>query len=123
MTLHSAQRISKLMIGKALLLLAASALTLMTATQCANSQGGNQVATVSAASFAPVVAPDSIAAAFGSRLATSTQIASSQPLPTTLAGTTVKVNGALAQLFFVSPLQVNFVLPSGTPSGAASVVV
>jgi len=81
------------------------------------------VVTVSAASFAPVVAPDSIAAAFGSRLATRTEVAADRPLPTSLAGTTVKINGELAPLFFVSPGQINYLIPPGTPPGAASVVV
>lgn len=46
----------------------------------------NTVAVVSAASFAPSLAPESIAAAFGSNLATQTTIASTLPLPTQLAG-------------------------------------
>src|SRR5262245_64539301 len=76
--------------------------------QRANSQANGldvdvAVTTVSAASYAPVVSPDSIAAAFGSRLATQTASATGQPLPTNLAGTTVRVNGPLAPLVFVSP--------------------
>lgn len=55
----------------------------------------NEVKTFSAASYAPLVAPDSIAAAFGQRLATRTEAATTQPLPTSLAGTTVRVNGRL----------------------------
>ena len=90
----------------------------------ASSQGaGVPVATVSAASFARIVAPDSIAAAFGLRLATQVAYADSQPLPTSLAGTTVRVNGELAGLFFVSPSQINYLIPPGTPTGVASVVV
>src|SRR5262245_55165031 len=82
--------------------------TLM-APQRANSQGGGvPVATVSAASFAPIVAPDSIAAAFGVGLATQVEFATTQPLPTSLAGTTVRVNGELAGLFFVSASQINY---------------
>src|SRR5262249_27202658 len=90
----------------------------------ANSQdGGGTVTTVSAASYAPVVSPESIVAAFGSRLATQTANATAQPLPTNLAGTTVRVNGELAPLFFVSPGQVNYLTPPGIPPGVASVVV
>ncbi|MCI0388177.1 MAG: Ig-like domain-containing protein [Acidobacteria bacterium] len=90
----------------------------------ANSQdGGGSVTTVSAASYAPVVSPDSIVAAFGSGLATQTAQATAKPLPTNLAGTTVRVNGALAPLFFVSPGQVNYLTPPGIPPGVASVVV
>jgi uncharacterized protein (TIGR03437 family) len=83
------------------------------------------VTTISAASFSPTapVAPESIVAAFGQRLATRTEVAATQPLPTQLAGTTVRVNGSLASLFFVSAGQVNFVIPPGASSGAASVTI
>jgi len=69
------------------------------------------------------LAQNSIAAAFGTGLATATQAATATPLPTTLAGTMVKVNGQSAPLFFVSPEQVNYVIPAGIPSGVASVVI
>src|SRR5215470_10407448 len=80
------------------------------------------VTTVSAASFAPIVAPDSIAASFGGRLATQVAQATTNPLPTSLAGTTVKVNGVMAGLFYVSPTQVNYHIPPETKPGAVSVV-
>ena len=86
-------------------------------------QGSSAVAVVSAASFAVEVAPDSIAAAFGTRMATRTEVASTQPLPTTLAGASVRVNGVLARLFFVSPSQINFIIPAGIAAGAATVTV
>ncbi|HKQ79053.1 MAG TPA: Ig-like domain-containing protein [Blastocatellia bacterium] len=92
--------------------------------QRAASQGGDvPVATRSAASYAPIVAPNSIAAAFGVGLATQVAYATTQPLPTSLAGATVRVNGELAGLFFVSPLQINYLIPAGAPPGLASVVV
>ena len=74
----------------------------------------NPGGTVNGASFAPgaAVAPGSIISLFGIDLATSTAIAESLPLPTTLAGVTVEVNGIAAPLFFVSPLQINFQLPN-----------
>jgi Galactose oxidase, central domain/Kelch motif len=55
--------------------------------------GTATVASVSAASFAAggTLAPESIAAAFGVNLATDTQTAPSLPLPTQLAGVSVKV--------------------------------
>jgi uncharacterized protein (TIGR03437 family) len=89
------------------------------------------VATVSAASFEITpVAPESIVAAFGAQLATQTSFASdSDPntpgiqLPTSLAGTTVEVNGRRAGLFFVSAGQVNYVIPQATEQGTANVVV
>jgi hypothetical protein len=86
-------------------------------------QGNNRVTIVSAASFTPAVAPDSIATAFGSGLAAQTQAASRQPLPTALAGTMARVNGQLlAGLFFVSPFQINFLLPAGLASHNRTIV-
>src|SRR5262249_28216977 len=71
-------------------------------------------------SSAPVVSPDSIAAAYGVGLATQVASATAKPLPTSLVGTTVKVNGELARLFFVSPTQINYLIPPGTPPRPAS---
>lgn len=87
------------------------------------------LATVSAASFsANAISSEAIVAAFGSGLATSTVVASSLPLPTVLAGTRVTVRDAagvnrLAPLFFVAPTQVNFLIPSGTVAGTASITI
>lgn len=87
------------------------------------------VASVSAASFLGAeLAPDSIVAAFGVNLATSVEIATSSPLPTTLAGTKVSVRDSagterLAPLFFVAPTQVNYLMPPGTVNGIATVTV
>lgn len=83
---------------------------------------------VSAASLASrQLAGESIATVYGSVLATGTDSASSR-LPTSLAGTSVMItdsSGAerLAQLFFVSPSQVNFLLPRGTALGDALISV
>ncbi len=88
------------------------------------------VATVSAASYGAEVAPGEIVAAFGSRLATQTVIATDADpntpgiqLPTELGGTTVEVNGRRAGLFFVSPTQINYLMPTVTETGSANVVV
>ncbi len=84
---------------------------------------------VSAASYVSTsLAPESIVSAFGSGLATSTLAAASTPLPTTLAGSTVKVRDSagaerLAPLFFVSPAQINYQMPAGTANGAATITV
>ncbi|HKX31872.1 MAG TPA: Ig-like domain-containing protein, partial [Blastocatellia bacterium] len=95
-------------------------------------QGNNSPAsTVSAASFEDTpVAPNSIVSAFGARLATQTAAAvdvdPNTPgiqLPENLGGTTVEVNGLRAGLLFVSPEQVNYVIPSATQTGAATVTV
>ncbi len=82
------------------------------------------LATASAASFAAeALAPEVIAAAYGTGLATATMVATSTPLPTELAGTKVRVNGSLAQLFFVAPTQVNFLIPAGTLTGNAVIEI
>ncbi len=84
---------------------------------------------VSAASFSRTgLAPEAIASAFGTNLSTATQAATTQPLPTTLAGTRVLIRDAagvdrLAPLFFVSPGQINYQIPPGTASGAAVVTI
>lgn len=87
----------------------------------------NPLANVSAASYLPLaLAPDSIAAAFGANLATTTVIASGLPLPTELAGTRIVIKDAAgvernAPLFFVSQFQVNYLVPTGAASGLATV--
>lgn len=85
--------------------------------------------TVSAASFGgDVLAPESIVSAFGANLATGIQSANIAPLPTTLAGTTLRIKDSLgierlAPLFFVSPGQVNYLIPAGTSAGTAQATV
>jgi len=86
------------------------------------------VTTVSAASFETTVAPGSIMAAFGTALATKLEIASTIPLPESLAGTRVVVRDSLgverlAKLFFVSSNQVNYLIPQETASGTAIVTI
>jgi uncharacterized protein (TIGR03437 family) len=96
------------------------------------------VTSVSAASFSrAALAPESIAAAFGTELATTTQgqgatdadpTAPGIQLPTSLAGTTVKVKDGtgterLAPLFYVRSDQVNYQIPAGTAPGPATVTI
>lgn len=83
----------------------------------------NPVATLSAASFEAGAAPESIVASFGQNLATRTASATTVPLPTQLAGTTVEVNGVRAELFFVSATQVNYLIPADTATGTANIVI
>jgi uncharacterized protein (TIGR03437 family) len=69
---------------------------------------------VNAAGFAPSpapVAPGSIVSIFGSALATATTQTSTVPLPSTVSGTQVLMNGLAAPLFFVSPGQINAQIP------------
>ena len=90
----------------------------------------SSLAVVSAASYDTFysLAPEQIVAAFGTGLATATATASTLNLPTTLADTQVRVRDSLgverpAPLFFVSPGQVNFLIPSDTSPGSAQVLL
>ena len=90
------------------------------------SEGVPRWVQVSAASYASAAASEMIVAAFGSDLADSTELASTEPLPTRLAGRSVKVTDyagteKLAQLFFVSPAQVNLLMPAELEPGPALV--
>jgi uncharacterized protein (TIGR03437 family) len=58
---------------------------------------------------------------FGVELSTTPAAAQSLPLPTTLAGARIQVNGIDAPLLFVSPKQINFQVPFETPEGSVSV--
>jgi len=80
---------------------------------------------VPAAGFgAGSVAPESVATLFGSNLAASQASATSLPLPTTILTTQVTIVDSagvsrVAPLFFVSPNQINFLVPKGTAIGRA----
>ncbi|MGH9839881.1 MAG: IPT/TIG domain-containing protein [Blastocatellia bacterium] len=80
---------------------------------------------VSSASFTAPVAPGSIATVFageGQSLTSATAAATGFPLPTNISGTEVQVNGEATSLFYVSPAQINFLMPK-TNAGAVNVVV
>jgi uncharacterized protein (TIGR03437 family) len=82
----------------------------------------------SAAASSAAVAPDSIASMFASGLAATTAQASAQPLPLSLGGVSLMVTDAAgvarqAPLIYVSPSQINFVVPAGAASGAAMFTV
>ncbi len=90
---------------------------------------GRGIANVRAASYVgPDVAGDSIASAFGVELATEAAGAVAGTLPEMLAGTTVKITDSqgvskAASLFFVSPTQVNYLIPTGLAEGLAQVTI
>ncbi len=76
------------------------------------------------------VAQDSIVSVFGVNLSSSSTgaPATSAPLPTSLAGTTVTVRDSqgtnrLAPLFFVGQNQINYLIPNGTATGMATVTI
>lgn len=85
---------------------------------------------VSAASFlqTTTAAAEAILAGFGASLSQNVVVASTNPLPTQLDGTEVEVRDITsttrkAGLFFVSPGQINYLVPAGTINGAATVTV
>jgi uncharacterized protein (TIGR03437 family) len=82
----------------------------------------------SAAAAGSAVAPGSVAAIYGSSLASTTAAASAIPLLTTLGGVTVTVTdiagqSAPATLYYVSPQQINLVLPDGLAPGTATFTI
>jgi uncharacterized protein (TIGR03437 family) len=83
--------------------------------------GSASFTVVSAASFTAPAAPSSIAAIFpatGQSLTSTTATATTRPLPTTLGGAQVLISGQAVPLFYVSPGQINFLMPDffGTSS-------
>ncbi len=63
-----------------------------------------------------------MATVFGSNFAI-TKAGAKAPLPASLAGVSVSVNGQSAPLLYVTPNQVNFQVPSETALGSATVTV
>ena len=87
-----------------------------------------ELATVSTATFlAGPVAPASIVSGFGQGLPVGTA-SGTPPLSTTLGSASVSVrdsagNQQMAELFYVSPTQINYLIPAGTAPGFAGVNV
>lgn len=81
-------------------------------------------AIVSGADFAAAGAPGAIMSLFANNVPGVDGIvaAARYPLPTTLSGVTVRVNGVAAPLYAVTPSQINFLLPWDA-SGEVSVAV
>jgi uncharacterized protein (TIGR03437 family) len=82
----------------------------------------------SAAATSSAVAPDSIASIFGSNLSAATDKASAQPLPTSLGNVGVTVRDSAgaerrAPLIYVSPGQINLIIPKETATGVATFMV
>jgi uncharacterized protein (TIGR03437 family) len=88
-------------------------------------EAGSAFVGVSAASGDPMLAPDSLGSLYGPNLAAQTAIGQA-PYPTSLGGVSVQIvdsagNSQPAQLVFVSPDQINFVMPQGMADGPATV--
>ncbi len=99
-------------------------IAIATAFFAARAAGEQPVVTVNAASYNSLVSPATIAAAFGTGMSSDTAQAATIPLPTQLADVSVSVVDStnithLAQLFYVSPGQINFLIPETAAVGVA----
>ena len=86
------------------------------------------VTSVSSGNWLPIVAPNSIAAGFGTGFSATTVAATALPLPTSLGGVSVTITDSAgttvtAPLFMVSAGQINYLVPASLVSGAATVRV
>jgi uncharacterized protein (TIGR03437 family) len=89
-----------------------------------NSGAGTVDAIVNAAGFQPgPVAPGSIVSVFGSNLAPSVATAQTLPLPTSLGGTSIRINGVPSPIYYVSPTQINAQIPYEVSAGPATVIL
>ena len=97
-------------------------------TNANNTTSGSWVVNASDADAGFRLAPESIAFAYGSNGASATTPASGSTLPTTLGGLSVTVKDSAgvsrpAGLYYVSPIQINYLVPAGTAPGVATVTV
>jgi len=72
---------------------------------------------------ATAVAPGSLVSIYGSGLAASTATAASFPIPATLGGAAVAVDGISAPILYASPTQINAQIPFEVSAGAGSISV
>jgi adhesin/invasin len=80
---------------------------------------------LNSASFEAGAAPGMVLSLFdpGVNLAAGTEAAGVLPLPLTMQGTSVKMNGIAAPLYYVSPTQLNVQVPYEVPPGPATLTV
>lgn len=71
----------------------------------------NRATAVNAANYRHTLAPESLVSIFGNNLANTTVAVTDFPLPKLIENTSVRVNGVPAELLFISPSQINFLLP------------
>jgi uncharacterized protein (TIGR03437 family) len=69
------------------------------------------------------VAPGSVASIYGASLAGDTVVGPASPLAKTLAGVTVNIGTRSLPLYFASPAQINFQIPSDLAPGPQTVTV
>jgi uncharacterized protein (TIGR03437 family) len=93
------------------------------------SAAAQSVVTVNAANYlAGPQARGSLVSAFGNNFSATTEKAQTNPAPTKLAGVSIKVTDSAnvtydAQLAYVDPKQINYVIPDEAASGAAKIVI
>ncbi|MBZ5604139.1 MAG: Ig-like domain repeat protein [Acidobacteriia bacterium] len=94
-----------------------------------NSSGSTAGATpaiaafTNAASYQQAFAPGGILTIWGTQLAPSTQLAGSIPLPISMLGVEVLINGIAAPLYYVSPSLVNVQIPYDAAAGSATLAI
>ena len=90
-------------------------------------QAGSSVPAISAvanaASFAAGITPGALETLSGVNLAGGRTAQAKYPWPTSLAGVSVTLNGALLPLLYVSDTQINFYVPPTMPQGPGTLVV
>lgn len=89
---------------------------------------GKTTAASAASYVADTLAPDSMAVAFGAKFSSVQDSSNTVPLASGLAGTTLRLTDSkgvehLAQLFFVSAGQINFLVPALAAEGRASIKI
>jgi uncharacterized protein (TIGR03437 family) len=93
------------------------------------SQSNASIASVSGASYLPgALACDSIVSVFGEGISSGTESSDSMPLPRELGGVKVMVTDSTgkefqAELFYASPFQINYHLPTEAATGPATIQI
>lgn len=84
-----------------------------------------QITVLNGASFrvGQPITGGSWAAAFGTFTGVTETVATTSPIPKTLAGVTVSVNGVAAPVYFISATQVNFLVPFSVTPGVRNVEI
>lgn len=100
-------------------------LVLAALVACFGALSAQEIAILNGASFrsGQPVTGGSWAAAFGTFTNVAQATASASPIPKTLAGVTVSVNGVAAPVYFVSPSQINFLVPFAVTPGLRTVEI
>src|SRR5690349_2252222 len=90
---------------------------------CAAAQTPVIASITNGGSFQPALAPGCQASIFGSGFTPAPALAMAFPLPLTLGGVSITVNGVGAPLFFVSASQINFIIPFEVSPGPATLIL